>query len=78
LLDGSRVRRESHARFCERLAVKFPGLLTSSSPASLSSSDDFEIGSRIKRISRLDAIGLLDAVAKILSVKTVLLLGVAR
>jgi hypothetical protein len=25
--------------------VKFPGLLTSSSPASLSSSDDFEIGS---------------------------------
>jgi hypothetical protein len=30
---------------CERLAVKFPGLLTSSSLASSSSSDDFEIGS---------------------------------
>ena len=23
--DGSRVRRESHVRFCERLGVKFPG-----------------------------------------------------
>jgi hypothetical protein len=33
---------------------------------------------RIKRISRLDAIGLLDAVANILSVNIVLLLGVAR
>ena len=24
-LDGSRVRRESHARFCERLEARFPG-----------------------------------------------------
>src|SRR5215472_13199107 len=25
LPDGSRVRRESHARFCERLGVRLPG-----------------------------------------------------